>query len=264
MQAITEEDLTQFHRDGYIVLRELIPSSLLADLRKQAVIAKGIIQEEKGGQVQRLQPVSNYAEQLDQKVFQDYLDLPEMQEGINTVLSPRHYPSALDILGIFFEPRERPWGSGWHRDVNEESSRLTHEEFIRMIADPMGCVQVNSALYDDVSTWFVPGSHHRGTDIPGETTAAYAYEDACKNPDASFEECERAWQRHASAMPGGVQLILNAGDIALYRAQGWHCGNYHPSRPRATMHYVVGTEKFYKWWRAWFGADDGPVVFEGF
>ena len=39
MQAITEEDLTQFHRDGYIVLRELIPSSLLAALRKQAVIA---------------------------------------------------------------------------------------------------------------------------------------------------------------------------------------------------------------------------------
>ena len=58
--------------------------------------------------------------------------------------------------------------------------------------------------------------------------------------------------------------MLNAGDFALYRAQGWHLGNYHPKRPRATMFHVVGTEKFYKWWRAWFGVEEGPAVFDGF
>ena len=47
MQPITEQDLTRFHRDGYIVFRELIPTSLLCDLRKQAAIAKEIIQAEK-------------------------------------------------------------------------------------------------------------------------------------------------------------------------------------------------------------------------
>ena len=100
--------------------------------------------------------------------------------------------------------------------------------------------------------------------VPGETAAAATKADACENPKATFEECERAWQRHAAGMPGGVQLVLNAGDFALYRAQGWHLGNYHPQRPRATLHHVVGTEKYYRWWRAWIGADKRPAIFEGF
>lgn len=261
MQPITEQDLTRWHHDGYVVFRELIPTALLGDLRKQAAIAKEIIRAEKGGQVQRLQPVSNYADRIDQQVFQDYVDLPELREAFDIVVTPEHHCSDLGVLGIFFEPQDRPWGSGWHRDANEESSGLTREQFQRMLSNPMLSLQVNCPLYDDCSTWYVRGSHHRALDLPGETAAAASFEAACKDPEASFEDCERAWQRHTTGMPGAIQFVLRAGDFALYRPLGWHQGNYHPQRPRATMHHLVASDKYYRWWHAWIKGQ--PADFTG-
>ena len=37
-------------------------------------------------------------------------------------------------------------------------------------------------------------------------------------------------------MPGAVPVPLFAGDVAFYRACGWHIGNYVPYTRRATLH----------------------------
>jgi hypothetical protein len=37
-------------------------------------------------------------------------------------------------------------------------------------------------------------------------------------------------------MPGAVQVVLSAGDIAFYRSTAWHIGTYVPYVKRATLH----------------------------
>jgi hypothetical protein len=37
-------------------------------------------------------------------------------------------------------------------------------------------------------------------------------------------------------MPNAVHIVLQAGDVAFYRAVGWHIGNYVPYTRRATLH----------------------------
>ena len=50
------------------------------------------------------------------------------------------------------------------------------------------------------------------------------------------EEREVACQAYVRAMPGAVNVPLMAGDVAFYRACGWHIGNYVPYVRRATLH----------------------------
>ena len=41
---------------------------------------------------------------------------------------------------------------------------------------------------------------------------------------------------YTRAVPGAVNVVLAAGDVAFYRAVGWHTGNYVPYARRATLH----------------------------
>jgi hypothetical protein len=50
------------------------------------------------------------------------------------------------------------------------------------------------------------------------------------------EERELACREYARSMPGAVEVVLGAGDVAFYRAGGWHLGNYVPYARRATLH----------------------------
>ncbi len=107
--------------------------------------------------------------------------------------------------------------------------------------------QLNCALYQDNSTWVVPGSHLRG-DLPRER-AAFPIRPI---PDLRLdgmtdEERERACLEYCQSMPGAVCLHLNAGDFALYRNTLWHLGSYVPYGKRATLHDVVDTPEFIEW-----------------
>ena len=35
---------------------------------------------------------------------------------------------------------------------------------------------------------------------------------------------ERACQDYCRRMPGAAEIVLHAGDVAFYRASGWHLG----------------------------------------
>src|SRR5262249_6738114 len=103
------------------------------------------------------------------------------------------------------------------------------------------------ALYEDSSTWVVPGSHLR-RDLPGE---AQRFPDRpIREPvldGKSSEERERVCLAYCQSMPSAVQLHLNAGDLALYRHTLWHIGNYVPYRKRATLHDIVDTAQYAAW-----------------
>lgn len=233
MYRYTDASREEYLADGCTVLRGLIPSSLLADLRRETDIARDIARRQGGPQCQRLQPVYRY-EELDQRPFRDFLALPELRRAVAGILGPEHRES--DIMGVLLEPAERPWCTSWHRDWRDHGP-LPPGAWDRAARDYGMFNQLNGALYPDSSLWFVPGSH--GRDDTDAERAAFggvpapgpALTDAMSNG-----EREAACLAYARRMPGAVQLHLEPGDVAFYRACAWHLGSYTPHAKRATLH----------------------------
>ncbi|MBT3605971.1 MAG: hypothetical protein HN521_23130 [Candidatus Latescibacteria bacterium] len=242
----SEKHIADYHLFGYTVFREILPSALVEDLRKETDKAREIAYEVTGSQAQRLQPLSNY--DLNLQPFKNYGELPELNDAIHQVLTPNHYHADLERTGILLEPAEYPWCTDWHRDwryhmPEEVFESEFREEWDEQTFDIDAMNQINCALYDDPSTWIVPGSHYRQRNLPGEVTAKRAF-DAEKHrgkPTVSNTQRERDCLAYVTGMPGAVQLRLNAGDFALYRSSAWHIGNYVPYRKRATIHDFCGT-----------------------
>jgi len=250
---VSEIDICNYYRDGYIVFRQILPTSLIVDLRRECDKGRDAVRKQAGQQAQRFQPITKYADLLDTRPFQDYAQLPALRDAFDQVMSPRHAYGKLDVMGVLLEPAEQPWCTNWHRDMTHATSRLPVEEFQNLMLDWETASQINCPLYDDDCTWFVPGSHLRAMNLPGEEAAAVCPPGVGWTDKADEDPVERERQcfNYAAGMPNAVQLKLNAGDLALYRALGWHIGNYVPYKKRATLHDVVMTSQFEKWWREW-------------
>ena len=239
-----DRHIESYHINGYTVFEQILPPSLVNDLRKVTDEARDLARSKSGGQVQRIQPVSKY--ELDQQPFMDYAELPELVDAISRLLTTRHRHGDRDLFGILLEPRDLPWCTHWHRDWRDNASGLPLEMWDDVFSDLDYFNQINSPLYDDSCTWVVPGSHLR-RDLPREI--ALFPDRPIKGPildDKTSEEREYACLEYAGSMPGGVQLHLNAGDFALYRNTLWHIGNYVPYAKRATIHDGAVTPEFRK------------------
>lgn len=229
---VSDRHVEEFYMQGFTVFRGLLPFSLIADLRRECDKGRELAREgEKGGQTQRFQPISKFP--IDQKPFQNFAELPELRDAIDKVLSPRHTWGNLDWMGVLIEPRDVSYCTKWHRDARE---LLSDDEWDAELRRFDRGNQVNCPLYDDTSTWFVPGSHLRG-DTDGERvlTSTLSPPPRVAN-EQSDEEREQICLEYCRAMPNAVCLQLAAGDYALYRPHGWHLGNYTPYRKRATLH----------------------------
>jgi hypothetical protein len=232
----SERNRDEYARDGLTVLRGLIPAALLTDLRREAEKAREIARSKNGPQVQRLQPVYKYPE-LDARSFRDFLNLPELRKTVAGILGPEHTTS--EIMGILFEPRDAAWCTHWHRDWGYNVPGIDLDAFFDAALNrPTMFNQLNGALYDDHSLWVVPGSDRRRDKAteraafggvippPGPTLI----------PEMTAEERELTCRDYARQMPGALNVALAAGDVAFYRAVGWHTGNYVPYARRATLH----------------------------
>ena len=58
----SEQHRAEYIKDGFTILRSLIPPSLLTDLRRETDTARDIARQRSGPQAQRLQPVYAYEE----------------------------------------------------------------------------------------------------------------------------------------------------------------------------------------------------------
>ena len=246
--TFSEQHLTSFYHHGYTVFRGILPSSLVRDLRRVTDQTRQMAWEEHGPQAQRLQPMERYGDRLDLQPFRDYLDLPELVDAIHQTLSPDHTMGGLHWLGVLNEPKERPHCTSWHRDITVQSPGLDPEEFRRLDVQPTFFCQINCALYTDTDLWYVAGSAGR----PNTPSEAQAAENKPNTEGLSNEEAERVNYGYCQGMPGASQLLLEAGDFALYRPTGWHIGNYVPYRKRATLHDGVWTPVARQWVTDWF------------
>lgn len=242
---------------GFLIFERIIPPALLSDLRREADKARDLAHELNGPQTQRIQPLDKYGDRIDLQPFQDYAELSELKDAITGLLGPGHTHAHLDIMGLLVEPVERAWHCGWHRDgvveVPPEARDDNVKSFMAHIWHDLRFYnQVNCAIYADSCTWFVPGSHLRQEDLPGE--AQSTGDAALRHPpdEISDEDTEQRLFEHCRSMPGAIPVHLGPGDFMIYRNLGWHTGLYLPYQPRATIHDIVShhdIEDFRVSWR---------------
>ena len=245
--------LDEYLTRGHLVFRGIVPPSLLADLRRQADIARDLAHELNGPQTQRIQPLDQYGDKIDLQPFRDYVELPALKDAVAKLLGPGYTHGHLHIMGLLVEPLDHPWHCGWHRDGVVEVPLAARSDAVRTALDEVWhdlrvFNQVNCALYADACTWYVPGSHLRSFDLPGEQQSTDDPRMREPAPDITHVEAEHFYLEHCRAMPGAVQIYLNAGDFMIYRNLAWHTGLYLPYQPRATIHDIVSH------------ADGGPLT----
>ena len=230
----SDQHIDEYNMRGLTVFRRILPPSLIRDLRRVCERGAEIVRQEKGTQVQRFQPVTDY--DIDQKPFEDYENLPELREALSRVLSPDH---TFWKLGVLINPQDLPWCTHWHRDARNFLDD-TEWEFYTRSKEYFN--QINCALYDDASTWLVPGSHLRGDqESEREAFTIFPPENGPDLEGKNYEERELLCLDYCEQMPGAQCVYLNPGDFALYRSSAWHLGNYTPYRKRATLHDGVMT-----------------------
>ena len=224
---------SEYFSDGVTILRGLIPPSLLNDLRRESDKVRDIARKTHGPQAQRLQPLWSY-EGFNHKPFRDFLTLPGLCETVHEILGDEHKPS--ERMAVFLEPERDAWSGAWHRDWGNVTG-VDQDEFFTTAANVRMYNQMNAALYDDHSFWAVPGSDRR-RDTAEEVAAFASYPP--EGPDyvegMSPAERETVSVQYARRMPGGVPVMLFAGDVAFHRACIWHLGCYKPHTKRATLH----------------------------
>ena len=243
--TFSDAHIDQYRTQGYTVFHHIIPASLIDDLRRVSEQARIIARQQSGPQVQRLQPVANFA--IDQQPFINYAELAPLNDAIARLLTPAFRHGQRQFMGILLEPAEVPYCTMWHRDWRDNMAGLDLARWDAVFADDRYFNQVNCALYDDACTWVVPGSHLR-RDLPAEI-ARFPHRPiaAPQLEGLSYAAREYACLDYVRSMPGAVQLLLEAGDFCLYRNTLWHIGNYVPYRQRATLHDAVDTDEFTTW-----------------
>jgi hypothetical protein len=243
--AYSARHADEYFDHGYTILRGLLPATLLGELRRQSETARDLARRIDGPQAQRLQPVYEY-EEIDARPFREFNALPGLVETVRQVLGPDHQPTGLTAL--LFEPAERPWATHWHRDWAYNVPGIDLDRFFEHIKNKKVLNQLNCALYDDASLWFVPGSDARpDSDAERAAFATIPPPPPAVSDSMSLEEAELTCAAYARSMPGAVQVPLAAGDLVFYRSSAWHLGNYVPYHRRATLHDGFYAEADWAW-----------------
>ncbi len=250
---VTEETIQKYRDEGYHIFPQVIPASLLKDLRRESTKARELAYRDNGPQAQRITFLRDYAEELDLKPYQDFSEIDGLNEAVQALTSPNHRVKPAPDSTLLFSPRTRPWSTEWHRDwrdhvLEDEFQReVGDDRWLEIVNDPDFFNQVNCPLYEDTSTWYVPGSYRRvhNTDEEMAVFRSTTQEELRDEDNVKTdEELELSCLNYCQSMPGSVQLVLNPGDFCIYRNTGWHLGNYVPYRDRMTLHTHAITPAF--------------------
>ncbi len=252
MFQFSDQHIEDFQTLGYTVFRGIVPPKLIDELRKQCALGAIAARERGGANTQRFQPVSAFP--VDLRPFEEFQNLPDIREAVSRIVGGEFEFSGVDTLGVLLEPAEKPWCMHWHRDWRDNVPGVDLDAWEEKSQDVNLFNQVNCALYEDSSTWVVPGSHLRPDT---EAEIARFPTRPILEPDVeglSNAERERVCLDYCESLPNAQRLLLDAGDYCLYRNTLWHLGNYVTYRKRATLHDAIMTPAF----REWF--DTAPAI----
>ena len=214
-------------RDGYVILRNVIPAEELDAMREvsEAILdrQREIWRREAGpddppGGVWDTRPqprVSDMERLVDAdtaRAVELWLGEPVLGVCRELLCLPEASPM---LMSMMCNPRTDHGPAKWHRDIHPIDMaplRLLQAEILE--TGPR-YLQWNIPLYDDDVLWVVPGSHRR-LNTPEE--------------ERQLEEDPRA------SLPGGVPVDLKAGDGVVYNNCMLHWGSNYAPKLRRTLH----------------------------
>lgn len=226
-------DHEQMYKDGYLILKGIVPPSKLEELRTSAELL-----------------ISRYPKYPSRVDFGDEFMKPDTTNLIdfclheNTLGVSRQLMSgseaAISSMEMLINPLTDKGPAAWHRDYSINYNAFSKYAPLRdveidSLANGPASVQWNIALYDDSVLWVVPGSHSR-IDTP--------------------EEDLQLQQDPHVPLPGGIPVELSAGDGVVYNnAPILHWGSNYSSKLRRTIHLVYnsfGSPMLpWVWWYFW-------------
>ena len=232
----------KFLKEGYVILRQVIPRDHLEDLRgayevmveRQKVIwARERNPDGPSGGVWETsaQPRLNLHRLCDQIDSQTAaaveIWLHENVQGVSSQLLDVEDAGVTEMM-LMCSP-QRDYGAtkhrGWHRDFYPPRCAPLQGYTEDIIENGPRYVQWNIALYDDDVLWVVPGSHIRFN---------------------TEEENEQLTKDPCVPLRHGVQTHLKAGDGVAYILPILHWGSCYDSKMRRTIHGGFSTFNYYE------------------
>jgi ectoine hydroxylase-related dioxygenase (phytanoyl-CoA dioxygenase family) len=228
---ISDKQVEQFKRDGYLIVRNVFSSAELEHLRAKAESVRDWVNEHlpRGTRLwhskhpnrtdipDELRPLCTWGvNELPRKELFDP-DLvnvfahPGVNQAMHALLGPE--PRAWGIK-LLWNPRADAYDLGWHRD---QVARPLYD-YVQFKPDEQDHVQFNASLNYDESFLVVPGSHRRAL------------------TQAEWDELNREGA-HNGPLPDETVADLTPGDIVFMDAHTLHRGRCNTDCNRLTLHY---------------------------
>ncbi len=245
-------------QDGYILVADVVPSSLLPELRwayrdcLAAEKARENVRSQWTHRAQRIQPIANF--DLDTGPLTKLRDDDVWRRLVDEVLGPDFTCFNPNTTGILIEPAPRPVGGkepsaggmGAHRDWlnNKRYPDLAHLAKNWTSEKVLWQVNVPTLANDDPCFWIIPGSHWY-LDLLAEVEQSQGprYLPIEGTDDEARAYIANYWEGQRSRA-GAQQIIAPPGCMIIYRATIRHGAVYDPLVPRNTLHEFLMTDKF--------------------
>ena len=218
-------DLQQFRRQGYLILRNVVPPERLDAMR---LAIEWMVDREKARSAAARQPGDPlggaWYEKIHPRLNMNSIDaetadvidfcLGETTFGVSAQLMQAPV-TALTAFGALCSGLVDYGYTDWHRDASSAEQAPLSGMQADLMANAPGYVQWNIALYEDDVFWILPESHKQPTN-----------------------ESQRRQLMLDPKVPlkGGIPVELQPGDGIVYPNLMMHWGSKYTSRMRRTIH----------------------------
>ena len=248
VESITLSPADQWHRDGYLVLRQVVDPTTLGALKEACDHA---LQQWRQTSTRENQPMGlchgpdawimlhlNHAAYYRDRweLLGRILNAIAIPQAIEVITQIMHEPPVFMQANYYLDPPERPtaMGGSWHRDCEffSKGDKAVERATVMAEASPPRELHMHIPLVSTAATGVVPGSHVRW-DTPQEAFARL-------NPHGD--------------MPGGIRLPMEPGDIGFFHVNSIHRGYYEVGVPRRTIAVSFGSRSRRRpfdvdWWK---------------
>ena len=220
-------DLQQFKRDGYLILRQVIPPELLDDLRssfeklvnhqREIWVRERKPGDPPGGQWEtQPQPrIALFCEFIDESTENAIkICLHENTRGVCRQLMQAEEAAVANYI-VICNPSHDHGPGDWHRDMHSIDQAPMRGLQRDLMENAPAYLQWNIPLYDDDVFWVLPGSHSR------------------LNTEAEHRQLA---ENPRIPLPGGIPVELQAGDGVVYTNTILHWGSNYSNKLRRVIH----------------------------
>ncbi|MEE2657717.1 MAG: phytanoyl-CoA dioxygenase family protein [Candidatus Latescibacterota bacterium] len=228
--AVSDVSQRMLLRDGFVVVKEVVPPAQLDALRTAFETIVGRQREQWRRERKPADPPEGVWEigaQPRVSGFDRHVHDAETAIAVEWCLDAEHGPltvsrrimEAPDVAPTAYmlmcSPQADHGPAAWHRDIHpiDQAPLCALEQ--DLFANGPGYLQWNIGLYDDDVLWVVPGSHRRPN---------------------NEDENEQLRRDNRAPLPGGQQVRLKAGDGVAYTNTILHWGSNYSRKLRRTVH----------------------------